>query len=68
LVVGTSGAVLPADQIFGRSRAFSILANLEPGSEMDEEAFSACFYGPATKILPTLMEAIGQRMENSTQP
>jgi NAD-dependent deacetylase len=66
VVVGTSGAVLPADQIFGRSRAFSILVNLEPGSEMDESAFSACFYGPAAKILPTLAETIGHRMENST--
>ena len=64
VVVGTSGAVLPADQIFGRSRAFSILVNLEPGGEMDESAFSACFYGQATKILPTLTETIRQRMES----
>ncbi|MCE0498860.1 MAG: hypothetical protein LV481_13040 [Methylacidiphilales bacterium] len=67
VVVGTSGAVLPADQIFGRSRAFSFLVNLEPGSEMDEAAFSACCYGSAGKILPTLTEMIGHRMENPSQ-
>jgi NAD-dependent deacetylase len=65
VVVGTSGAVLPADQIFGRSRAFSILVNLEPGSEMDEAAFSSCFYGVATQILPSLTELIGKRMGSS---
>jgi NAD-dependent deacetylase len=65
VVIGTSGAVLPADQIFGRSRAFSVLVNLEPGSEMDEAAFSACFYGPATQTLPGLTETIVERMENS---
>jgi NAD-dependent deacetylase len=64
LVVGTSGAVLPADQIFGRSRAFSVLVNLEPGGEMDEEAFSARFYGPAATILPTLTETIRARMDS----
>jgi NAD-dependent deacetylase len=63
VVVGTSGTVLPADQIFGRSRAFSILVNLEPGSEMDEKAFNACFFGPAAKILFTLTETIQKRME-----
>jgi NAD-dependent deacetylase len=64
VVVGTSGTVLPADRIFGRSRAFSILVNLEPGDEMDEAAFHARFYGPATKILPTLTETLRKRMDS----
>ena len=63
VVVGTSGAVLPADQIFGNSDAFSILVNLEPGSDMDELAFSERYYGPATQLLPKLTEAIVGRME-----
>jgi len=64
VVVGTSGTVLPADQLFGGSPAFSILVNLESGSAMDETAFSARHYGPATQILPTLTELIGKRMES----
>ena len=62
VVVGTSGTVLPADQLFGRSRAFSILVNLEPGSGMNEQAFSERRYGPATRELPGLAELIGERM------
>jgi len=60
--VGTSGAVLPADQLFGYSQAYSILVNLEPGSEMNEAAFTARHFGPATQILPTLTEMIETRM------
>lgn len=63
VVVGTSGVVLPADQLFGHSPAFSILVNLEAGSDMDETAFSARHYGPATQILPSLTETIARRME-----
>ena len=62
LVVGTSGTVLPADQLFGYSRAYSILANLEPGGEMNESAFSERYYGPATQTLPALTELIEKRM------
>jgi len=63
VVVGTSGAVLPADRLFGHSPAHSILVNLEPGREMDESAFSARHYGMATQVLPTLTETIAKRME-----
>jgi NAD-dependent deacetylase len=62
LVVGTSGAVLPADRIFGHSPAYSILVNLEPGREMDEAAFSERHYGAATRLLPELTEKIERRM------
>ena len=62
VVVGTSGAVLPADQLFGYSQAYSILVNLEPGSEMDESAFRMRSYGLATQILPSLTETIQARM------
>jgi NAD-dependent deacetylase len=62
LVVGTSGTVLPADQLFGYSHAHSILANLEPGNDMNEAAFSARHYGPATQTLPALTGLIEERM------
>jgi len=62
VVVGTSGTVLPADQLFGYSAAYSVLANLEPGTAMDEASFSARSYGPATQTLPSLTELIQTRM------
>jgi len=62
IVVGTSGTVLPADQLFGHSRAYSVLANLEPGKEMNETVFSEKHYGPATQTLPVLTELIEKRM------
>ncbi len=65
VVVGTSGTVLPADQLFGYSSAYSILANLEPGQDMNEASFTARHYGPATQVLPSLTEAIAKRMELS---
>jgi len=67
VVVGTSGTVLPADQLFGSSPAYSILANLEPGTDMDESAFSACHFGPATQTLPSLTELIQGRMKSISQ-
>lgn len=63
VVVGTSGTVLPADQLFAYSQAHSILVNLEPGRDMDEASFSECRFGPATKILPELTAFLAQRME-----
>jgi NAD-dependent deacetylase len=62
VVVGTSGTVLPADQLFGRSRAFSILVNLEPASQMNEKLFSERRYGPATQQLPLLGGLLKERM------
>ncbi len=62
VVVGTSGTVLPADQLFGRSRAYSILVNLEPGTQMDERLFSETRYGPATQQLPLLSSILRERM------
>jgi NAD-dependent deacetylase len=62
VVVGTSGTVLPADQLFGHSPAYSILVNLEPGDDMDEASFSARHYGPATQLLPKLASEIEKRM------
>lgn len=62
LVVGTSGVVLPADQLFGYSRAHSILVNFEPGDQMDERAFTECHYGPATEHLPRLQATLDRRM------
>ena len=62
IVVGTSGTVLPADRLFGDSPAFSILANLEPGTEMNEATFSERHYGPATQTLPGLTALIEKRM------
>ena len=61
-VDGTSGTVLPADQLFGNSRAHSILVNLEPGEDMDEGAFTERHYGPATKHLPALTALLRRRM------
>ena len=63
VVVGTSGTVLPADHLFGSSSATSILVNLEPDNKMNEAAFSARHYGPATRMLPALTETIQRRME-----
>ena len=62
VVVGTSGVVLPADRLFGHSPAHSILINLEPGSAMNEAAFTERSYGPATVQLPELAPAIRARM------
>jgi NAD-dependent deacetylase len=62
VVVGTSGTVLPADELFGRSRAYSILVNLEPSRQMNERLFSERHYGPATQELPKLAQILGERM------
>jgi NAD-dependent deacetylase len=62
VVVGTSGTVLPADQLFGRSRAHSILVNLEPSTQMNERLFSERCYGPATQQLPLLGGVLKERM------
>jgi NAD-dependent deacetylase len=62
VVVGTSGAVLPADRLFGDSPAYSILVNLEPGENMNEALFRERVYGPATKRLPGLTAVLRGRM------
>lgn len=62
IVVGTSGVVLPADQIFASSPAHSTLVNLTAGEDMDEGAFTERFYGPATKHLPALTASLRKRM------
>jgi NAD-dependent deacetylase len=62
VVVGTSGTVLPADQLFGCSPAFSVLVNLEPGAQMNEKLFSERHYGPATEQLPRLTATLKTRM------
>ncbi len=62
VVIGTSGAVLPADRLFAQSKAYSILVNLEPGTQMDEKAFSERRYGPATEKLPELADLLKERM------
>lgn len=62
VVIGTSGTVLPADRLFAHSKAHSILVNLEPGSPMDEEAFTERLYGPATTQLPLLWKTLKKRM------
>ena len=63
IVIGTSGTVLPADRLFARSKAYSILINLEPGGQMDEGAFSERRYGPATQQLPALWDVLKKRMD-----
>jgi len=63
VVVGTSGAVLPADRLFALSRAYSVLVNLESGSHMNEELFDECHYGPATQELPKLASLLRERMD-----
>ena len=63
IVIGTSGAVLPADHLFARSKAYSILVNLEPGTQMNEGAFSERRYGPATKKLPEIWDILRKRMD-----
>jgi len=63
VVIGTSGTVLPADRLFAHSEAYSILVNLEPGGQMDEEAFSERRYGPATQQLPALGDFLKKRMD-----
>ena len=63
VVIGTSGAVLPADQLFARSKAYSVLVNLEPGTQMNEKAFSERRYGPATLQLPKLRDILKCRMD-----
>jgi len=62
VVIGTSGTVLQADRLFAYSKAYSILVNLEPGTQMDERAFSEQRYGPATQKLPELGDLLRQRM------
>jgi len=62
VVVGTSGTVLPADQLFGRSAAYSILINLEAGAQMNERLFRETHYGPATQELPRLAGLLRKRM------
>jgi NAD-dependent deacetylase len=62
IVVGTSGTVLPADHLFGRSAAYSILVNLEPSAQMNERLFSETHYGPATQELPKLASLLSERM------
>jgi len=62
VVIGTSGVVLPADRLFTRA-AYSILVNLEPGTDMNERAFTERRYGPATQQLPGLGETLRKRME-----
>ena len=64
VVVGTSGTVLPADQLFGQSRAHSILVNLDPGEQMNERLFTDRHYGPATQELPKLAPLLAERMAN----
>lgn len=63
LVVGTSGAVLPADRLFALSPAYSVLVNLEPATVMNEAAFSRRHYGPATEQLPALDSLLHERMD-----
>ena len=63
-MIGTSGAVLPADHLFAR-RAYSILVNLEPGDQMDEKAFRERRYGPATQQLPELWDLLKERMDET---
>jgi NAD-dependent deacetylase len=63
IVIGTSGAVLPADQLFAYSKAYSILVNLEPGDQMNEKAFSEQLYGPATEHLPGFWDRLKERMK-----
>lgn len=62
VVVGTSGTVLPADRLFAHSDAHSILVNLEPGSQMNEAAFTERHYGLASALLPKLTEGVAKRM------
>jgi NAD-dependent deacetylase len=62
VVIGTSGTVLPADRLFARSKAYSILVNLEPGTQMNENAFSERRYGAATQKLPELWNTLRKRM------
>lgn len=62
IVIGTSGTVLPADRLFGQSEAYSILVNLEPGTQMNERAFTERRYGPATQQLPSLGKTLRDRM------
>jgi NAD-dependent deacetylase len=63
VVIGTSGTVLPADRLFGYSKAYSILVNLEPGEQMEEQAFSERLYGPATQRLTELGDRLKMRMK-----
>ncbi len=63
VVIGTSGAVLPADRLFGHSPAHSILVNLEPGWQMDERAFSRTVYGPASQQVPALLPFLRTRLD-----
>jgi len=62
VVIGTSGTVLPADRLFAHSKAYSILVNLEPGEQMDEEAFRERRYGPATQQVPMLEALLRERL------
>ena len=62
IVIGTSGVVLPADRLFAR-KAYSILVNLEPGTQMNERAFTERRHGPATQHLPELGETLRKRMD-----
>ena len=68
VVVGTSGTVLPADHLFGGSRAYSVLVNLEPSQQMNERLFTERHYGPATQELPKLTPLLRERMDATSSP
>ena len=59
VVIGTSGEVLPVFEMARRTRALSLLCNLEtPADPRDREGFDLILTGPATKTLLAAQELL----------
>jgi len=51
LVLGTSGVVLPVNEIAAAHPGISILNNLRPEAAVDPDVFDYVFYKPATEAV-----------------
>lgn len=63
VVIGTSGSVLPVDDIAVMSPARSVLSNLESASSPNDFAFTHVLHGRASAIAPQLDELVTRLMD-----
>lgn len=62
VIIGTSGSVMPIEQIARLSRARTILSNLESVSSLSDSAFTHVMHGRAAEIAPALDELVSGLM------